>query len=87
MRLSEVAALVGGRVTGKGDPEITGVAGLREAGPGDLSFLAAKRYAPLLATTRAAAVLAVEAITSASGFSTTNVSIWRATRCWSLVHP
>jgi UDP-3-O-[3-hydroxymyristoyl] glucosamine N-acyltransferase len=65
MRLSEVAALVGGRATGKGDPEITGVAGLREAGPGDLSFLSASRYAPLLATTRAAAVLAAEGVEAA----------------------
>jgi UDP-3-O-[3-hydroxymyristoyl] glucosamine N-acyltransferase len=62
MRLREAAALVGGRVAGEGDPEVTGVAGLREAEPGEVSFLARKAYAPLLATTRAAAVLVKEEV-------------------------
>ncbi len=58
MDLAGVARLVGGRV--EGDPSVTvsGVAGLREAGPGEISFLARADYAPLLATTRAAAVVA-----------------------------
>jgi UDP-3-O-[3-hydroxymyristoyl] glucosamine N-acyltransferase len=49
-----------GDVTLDGDPdtEIRGVAGLREAGPGQLSFLANPRYAKELAATRAAAVIA-----------------------------
>ena len=57
MRLSEAAGLVGGRVAGDPDIEISGVAGLREAVPGELSFLFRPRYAPMLASTRASAVL------------------------------
>lgn len=42
-----------------GDPELvlTGVGTLDEAGPGQLSFLANPKYAPLLASTRAGAVV------------------------------
>jgi UDP-3-O-[3-hydroxymyristoyl] glucosamine N-acyltransferase len=62
MRLAEAAAIVGGRVVGGGDPEVTGVAGLREALPGEVSFLSRKAYAPLLASTRASAVIAAEEV-------------------------
>jgi UDP-3-O-[3-hydroxymyristoyl] glucosamine N-acyltransferase len=48
---------VDGRVVGDGATPIHGVNGLDEAGPGELSFLANPKYAALLATTRAAAVL------------------------------
>lgn len=40
MRLSEVAALLGGRLRGAADPVLSGAAGLAEAGPGDLTFVA-----------------------------------------------
>ena len=52
MRLSEVAALLGGRLRGDADPVVTGAAGLAEAGPGDLSFVAGPRK---LAEARASA--------------------------------
>ncbi len=38
------------------DPEITGVAGIEEAQPGQITFFANKRYFPLLKTTRASAI-------------------------------
>ncbi len=57
MTLGEAAALVGGTVLGDPSLPITGAAGLREALPGEISLLVRPRYAPLLATTRAAAVL------------------------------
>ena len=38
------------------DVEITGVAGLEEAQPGQIAFLANKRYTPMLKTTHASAV-------------------------------
>ena len=60
MRLGDLAALVGGRVEGDPDIEISGVSGLKEAGAGEISFLARKDYAPLLAVTRAAAVVVGE---------------------------
>lgn len=40
LRLSEIATLVGGDLKGSGDPEIRGAAGLQDAGPTELSFLA-----------------------------------------------
>jgi UDP-3-O-[3-hydroxymyristoyl] glucosamine N-acyltransferase len=57
MTLAEIAGLVGGRLVGDGAVEITGVAGLAEAGPADLSFLSNSRYAPLLASSRAGGVV------------------------------
>ena len=57
MRTAELAALVGGTCEGPGDRQITGVASLVEAGPGDISFFHNSRYASRLATTKAGAVL------------------------------
>jgi UDP-3-O-[3-hydroxymyristoyl] glucosamine N-acyltransferase len=53
----ELAALTGGRLVGSEDVAVTGVAPLDRAGPGDLSFLAASRYLPYFAKTRAHVVL------------------------------
>jgi UDP-3-O-[3-hydroxymyristoyl] glucosamine N-acyltransferase len=58
--LAELAQQVGGRVEGQSAAEIRSVAGLREAQTGDLSFLASPKYARLMATTRATAVLVPE---------------------------
>lgn len=52
----ELAALVGGELTGR-DVPIQGVAGIREAEPGDLSFIAAPRYSSLASKTKASAIL------------------------------
>ncbi|HVP37824.1 MAG TPA: UDP-3-O-(3-hydroxymyristoyl)glucosamine N-acyltransferase [Candidatus Saccharimonadales bacterium] len=57
MRLAEIAERIGGVLLGNGDLEITGVAGIREAGASDLTFLANPRYEQYLRTTRAGAVL------------------------------
>ncbi len=57
MKLSELAALTSARVDGNsGDIEITGAAGLDDAGAGDITFLANPRYTPRVNTTRASAV-------------------------------
>ncbi|MCC5844066.1 MAG: UDP-3-O-(3-hydroxymyristoyl)glucosamine N-acyltransferase [Verrucomicrobia bacterium] len=53
----ELAAILGGELDGEHDAPITSVAGLREAGPSDLSFLNNTKYAKLLKETRAGAVL------------------------------
>lgn len=60
LRLDELARLVGGRVDGDGALLIRGVNGLAEAGPGEISFLANKKYAPLLAATKASAVVVAD---------------------------
>jgi UDP-3-O-[3-hydroxymyristoyl] glucosamine N-acyltransferase len=55
--LGDLARVLGGRVIGEENISIDGVAGIREAGPGELTFLASARYEPHLKETRAAAIL------------------------------
>jgi UDP-3-O-[3-hydroxymyristoyl] glucosamine N-acyltransferase len=55
--LAELAALVGGEVTGDGSLRIDGVAPLEEAGPGQVSFFANKKYRAAFESTRAGAVV------------------------------
>jgi UDP-3-O-[3-hydroxymyristoyl] glucosamine N-acyltransferase len=59
--ISDVVALVGGQWNGPAGQTIEGVATLNEAGDDRLSFLGNPKYAPLLAGTRAGAVLVPEA--------------------------
>jgi UDP-3-O-[3-hydroxymyristoyl] glucosamine N-acyltransferase len=63
MKLSEVAQKLGCRLEGASDVEIHGVAGIEHAQAGQITFLANRRYFPLLKTTRASAVLIDERIT------------------------
>lgn len=56
-KLSELAAHVGGELQGDGDAEISGVNGLAEAGPTELSFYGNAKYRQELLATRARAVL------------------------------
>jgi UDP-3-O-[3-hydroxymyristoyl] glucosamine N-acyltransferase len=58
MRLRELAERLGCRLEGDGDMEIARVAGIEDAGPGDLTFLANAKYASALGSTRASAVIA-----------------------------
>lgn len=53
---SQIAAACGGKLVGR-DVEITGLAGLNEAKPGDLSFLANPKYADYLKATGASCVI------------------------------
>ncbi|MBK8871519.1 MAG: UDP-3-O-(3-hydroxymyristoyl)glucosamine N-acyltransferase [Elusimicrobia bacterium] len=55
--LMELAERAGGTCRGDGSIRLTGAAGLAEAGPGDISFLANKKYANQLASSRAGAVI------------------------------
>jgi UDP-3-O-[3-hydroxymyristoyl] glucosamine N-acyltransferase len=61
MKLREIAARVGGTVTGDGEVEIVRLNAIEAAGPGELTFLANPKYAAALKTTAAAAVIAREA--------------------------
>lgn len=56
MKLSELAKLTGAKVEGADDIEISGAAGLDEAGEGQVTFLANPRYTPRVNTTRASAI-------------------------------
>lgn len=57
MKLNEIAERLDGTLDGDGAIEITAVAGLKEAGAGDISFLANPKYASLVAATSASAVI------------------------------
>lgn len=57
IRLGDLAARLGCELRGDPEIEITGVAGLEQAGPQDLTFLANPKYAPRVKNTRAAAIL------------------------------
>jgi UDP-3-O-[3-hydroxymyristoyl] glucosamine N-acyltransferase len=58
--LGDLAARLGCKLRGDPNIEITGVAGLEQAGPAELTFLANPKYAPKIKHTRAAAVLVSE---------------------------
>jgi len=58
MKLGEIAGRLQCRLDGPAELEIVGVAGMDEAGPGELTFLANPKYLRKLATTRAAAIIA-----------------------------
>jgi UDP-3-O-[3-hydroxymyristoyl] glucosamine N-acyltransferase len=57
MKLAELVEKLDGTLIGDGQLEISGIAGLAEAGEGDLSFLANPKYAAMLATSAASAVI------------------------------
>ncbi len=57
MKLGELARQLGAELRGNADVEITGVRGIEEAGPTEITFVANPRYAALARTTKAAAVL------------------------------
>ena len=57
MRLVEIAQKLGCTLDGDGNLEITGVAGIEEAQPGELTFLANRKYVRALHSTRASAIL------------------------------
>lgn len=62
MKLSEVAKKLGCRLEGSPDVEIGAVAGIENAEAGQITFLANRRYFPLLKTTHASAVLVEEGV-------------------------
>ena len=56
-RLEEIAQALGAELRGDPDQQVTGLATLQAAGPGQISFLANPSYAKYLAQTNAAAVI------------------------------
>jgi UDP-3-O-[3-hydroxymyristoyl] glucosamine N-acyltransferase len=62
MKLSEVAEKLSCRLEGDPSAEITGIAGMDHAAPGQITFLANRRYFPLLHTTRATAIFIEDGI-------------------------
>jgi UDP-3-O-[3-hydroxymyristoyl] glucosamine N-acyltransferase len=61
MKLSHIASSLGARLeNGSPDTEITSVAGIEEAGPGQLTFVANPKYAAAAKSTRASVVIVAE---------------------------
>lgn len=60
MSVAEIASRLGGRVEGNSEAVIRGLAGIREAGAGDLAFIANSRYVAAAAATKATAVIVAE---------------------------
>ncbi len=63
--LKEIAELINGEVIGDEKIMITGVAGIEEASPGEITFLANTKYLPYLEKTRASAIVTSREIKSA----------------------
>jgi UDP-3-O-[3-hydroxymyristoyl] glucosamine N-acyltransferase len=57
LKLRDIADRLQCRLEGDGDVDIVRVAAIHTAAPGDLTFVANRRYLPQLATTRASAVI------------------------------
>jgi UDP-3-O-[3-hydroxymyristoyl] glucosamine N-acyltransferase len=67
MKLAQIASALNARLeNGSPDIEITGVAGIKDAGPGQLTFVANPKYAGAARTTRASAVIVTEEFTAVS---------------------
>lgn len=61
MKLAKLAAALGTRLeNGSPEIEITGVAGIKEAGPGELAFVANPKYAAAAKKTKASVVIVAE---------------------------
>jgi UDP-3-O-[3-hydroxymyristoyl] glucosamine N-acyltransferase len=62
MKLSKIAQIIGCRRVGEEDVEIARVAGIDEAGPGDLTFVSNRKYISHIPNTRASAIILGEDI-------------------------
>ena len=58
----EIAGIVGGTLIGNPDTVVTGIAGIKEARPGDVSFVGSPKYVAALKTTAASVVLVTPAM-------------------------
>jgi UDP-3-O-[3-hydroxymyristoyl] glucosamine N-acyltransferase len=62
--LREINEFLGGSLTGDGSVIISGIKGIKEAGEGDITFLANPKYLPFLKETKASAVIVSEEVES-----------------------
>ncbi|MDA8078908.1 MAG: UDP-3-O-(3-hydroxymyristoyl)glucosamine N-acyltransferase [Nitrospiraceae bacterium] len=65
MKLKELAEILGGSVIGNPEVEITGAAGIREAQPGQITFVSSPRYLKHLFQTKASCVIVKDNVESA----------------------
>ena len=62
MTAAEIAKLVNGKIIGDKEVVITGISGIKEAGPGEITFLANQKYSALALKTKASAVLVARGV-------------------------
>ncbi len=67
LRIADVATAVGGTLVGDPEVRVRGIAPLDRATPDDVTFLASPKYAAMLATSQAAAVLVAPALKDTPG--------------------
>ncbi|MCQ2183661.1 MAG: hypothetical protein MJY89_09735, partial [Bacteroidales bacterium] len=63
----QIAALLGGKVVGDANRQVSNVAPIETANEGDLSFLTEAKYLPCLNTTHASIVLLTESLSGEAG--------------------
>jgi UDP-3-O-[3-hydroxymyristoyl] glucosamine N-acyltransferase len=72
---ASIAALVSGQLVGDREAVVSAIAPLDRAGPTDLSFLAAERYAPQFAESRVGVVLIAPELANAAGPARTRIVV------------
>ncbi len=89
MRLAQIVSALGARLeNGSPDTEITGVAGIEEAGPGQLTFVANPKYAAATRKTKASAVIVAEDFPAAATAMVRSQNPYLAfSRAIALFHP
>ena len=63
----DIARIVGGELSGDPEQLVTGLAGIREAAPGDVTFLASPKYQAAVKTTRASVLIVAKDVDASFG--------------------
>lgn len=76
--VSQIAALIGGKVEGDGEKKISTISPIEEAKPGSISFLSNPKYEPFIYKTEATAVIVNEEIQFSRDLKTTLIRVENA---------
>jgi UDP-3-O-[3-hydroxymyristoyl] glucosamine N-acyltransferase len=87
VKLALLASRLGCVLRGDGEVEVSRVAGIGEAGPGDLTFVSGARYAPQVKSTRASAVIVPAGLETALPSLVSDNPYLAFARAVSLLHP
>lgn len=63
MKLKDICEYIGGELSGDGEIEITGISGIKEAIPNEITFVANTKYLSAIATTQASAIIIGRGVT------------------------
>ena len=87
MKLGDLAAQLGCALEGDAAIEVTRVAPIEAAGPGDVTFLASTKYAAQLASSRASAVIAAPGVSANCSIIRSDNPYLTFARATGLLHP